>query len=178
MVLKYGGLTKRPGTQLVGEVLDKTGGNRLLPFQFSLTQTYALELGQGYMSPVAGGGRLVETELRISNITSAAPAVVTAAAHGYVVGDRVYLAGIAGELGARLNGQVLPVTAILDDNRFAVAANTTGLAPFTSAEGGITRTSAPPPAPPPPTVPAPVPAPTPPAVIRPGPGRIERLPEN
>jgi hypothetical protein len=47
IVLKYGGLSKRPGTQLVAEVLDASQPVRLVPFQFSLDQTYALEMGQG-----------------------------------------------------------------------------------------------------------------------------------
>ena len=32
MVLKYGGLTKRPGTQLVGEVLDPSGATACCRF--------------------------------------------------------------------------------------------------------------------------------------------------
>lgn len=59
-VLKYGGVCKRPGTELVAEVIDATGDNRLIPFQFSLTQAYALEWGDGYMSPIANGGRVLD----------------------------------------------------------------------------------------------------------------------
>src|SRR3546814_4764307 len=43
-VLKYGGLSKRPGTRLVAEVLDAENDVRLIPFQFSLDQSYALEM--------------------------------------------------------------------------------------------------------------------------------------
>lgn len=57
IVLKYGGLTKRPGTQLVGTVISGTV-QRLVPFQFSLEQSYALEFGNGYMAPCALGGRV------------------------------------------------------------------------------------------------------------------------
>lgn len=168
MILKYGGLTKRPGTQLVGEVLDRSGGNRLLPFQFSLTQTYALEMGQAYMSPMASGGRIVEDELAITDITQAAQAQVTAALHGYSVGDVVYLDGIEGEMGDLLNGRVWTVQTAPGANTFTINANTSGLAPFTSAEGGITRTVAPDPDPPAPVVPPVVPPPTPPVIVRPG----------
>lgn len=59
-VLKYGGLTKRPGTLLVAEVIDDAYPNRLVPFQFSLTQAYALEFGHLYMSPCADGGRVLD----------------------------------------------------------------------------------------------------------------------
>lgn len=168
MVLKYGGLTKRPGTELVAEVLDMTEGNRLLPFQFSLTQTYALEMGQGYMSPCAFGGRLVETELLITGITNAAQAQITAAFHGYALGEKVYLSGIAGEIGDLLNGRTWGVMSVVDANSFTINADTTGLDPFTSADGGITRTVAPDPEPAAPVVPPVVPPPAPPVVVRPG----------
>ena len=178
MVLKYGGLTKRPGTQLVGEVLDKTGGNRLLPFQFSLTQTYALEMGQAYMSPMASGGRIVEEELKITGITNSANARITAAYHGFSASDRVYLDGIDGAIGSLLNGRVWPVQSVVDANNFTIEANTLGLPAFTSAEGGIIRTAAPDPAPEPPAVPDPVPDPVPPVIVRPGRGHLEQLPED
>lgn len=167
MVLKYGGLTKRPGTHLVAEVLDYSKPNRLLPFQFSLTQTYALEMGQGYMSPCATGGRLIEAELAITGITNAANAQISAAFHGYSVGNRVFLTGIAGPLGDFLNGRVWKVVAVASGNVFSIDANTTGLAPFTSADGGTTRTEAPGADPAPPVVPPVVPPPTPP-VVAPG----------
>jgi len=178
MVLKYGGLTKRPGTQLVGEVLDKSAGNRLLPFQFSLTQTYALEMGQGYMSPIASGGRIVEVEIAITDVSNASQAVISAAFHGYSVGQQVYLSGIAGTLGDLLNGRTWTVAAVPDSGHFAINADTRTAGVFTSAEGGITRTTDPAPAPTAPPVPAPVPDPTPPVVVRPGQGYYGRLPED
>lgn len=61
MVLKFGGLAKRPGTFLVDEVAGD-GPHRLISFQFSLTQAYALEFGNSYMSPCAEGGRVVGAE--------------------------------------------------------------------------------------------------------------------
>lgn len=59
-VLKYGGVTKRPGMEFVAEVIDAAHDNRLIPFQFSLTQAYALEFGHLYMSPCADGGRVLD----------------------------------------------------------------------------------------------------------------------
>ena len=170
MVLKYGGLTKRPGTHLVAEVLDASKPNRLLPFQFSLTQTYALEFGQGYMSPCANGGRLIETELAITAISNDYFAEITAAYHGYSVGNRIYLTGIEGAIGDLLNGRVWRVTSVIDANTFAINANTSALDAFTSASGGEVRTEAPDPDPDPPTVPDPVPDPDPPIIIPPGDG--------
>lgn len=165
IVLKYGGLTKRPGTRIVGEVLDDSADNRLIPFQFSLDQTYALEFGQGYMSPCAIGGRVIETELKITGITNAVQAVVTAAYHGYSVGNFIALSGIAGAMGDLLNGRVWQVIAVPSVDSFTISANTVGLAAFTTATGGITRTGAPGPEPTAPTVPVPVVPPPPPDVF-------------
>lgn len=164
IILKYGGLTKRPGTRLVAEVIDDSEPNRIIPFQFSLEQTYALEMGQGYMSPCALGGRVVETELTITAITNAAHAQVTAAFHGYSVGDLLYLTGIAGPMGDYLNNRFWPVLSVVDDANFTIDANTSALAAFTAATGGTTR-DVPPAAPPsPPAVPPPVVPPAPPDV--------------
>lgn len=58
MVLKFGGMAKRPGTFLVDEV-HGDGPHRLVSFQFSLAQAYALEFGDDYMSPCVEGGRVV-----------------------------------------------------------------------------------------------------------------------
>ena len=158
LILKYGGLTKRPGTQLVAEVIDPSEPTRLVPFQFSLTQTYALEMGQGYMSPCAFGGRLLETELAITDITNAAQAQVTVAYHALVEGDLFYITGLAGEMGDLLNGRAWPVVSIVDADNFTIDVDTTGVAAFTTCEGGITRTEAPT-VPTPPVVPDPVPEP-------------------
>lgn len=173
LVLKYGGLTKRPGTRLVAEVLDDSAPNRIIPFQFSLTQTYALEMGQGYMSPCALGGRVIETELAITNITNAAHAQITAAYHGYAVGNLVYLTGIQGTLGAYLNNRFWPVLSVVDDDNFTIDASTTGLSAFTTATGGITRSAAPDPDPVPPAVPPPTSDPTPPSVGGGGGGDVD-----
>ncbi len=163
IVMKYGGLTKRPGTRLVAEVIDDSEPTRIIPFQFSLTQTYALELGQGYMSPCALGGRILEEELAITAITNSTTAQVTAAFHEYVAGDLAYIVGVAGEIGDLLNGRAWPVLSVINANNFTIDADTLGLAAFTVATGGITRVGAPPPPPPPPPVPPPPPPPPPPS---------------
>ncbi|WP_179504348.1 MULTISPECIES: hypothetical protein [unclassified Sphingomonas] len=143
LVLKYGGITKRPGTRLVGEVLDASKPTRLVPFQFSLTQTYALEMGQGYMAPCAAGGRVLEEELAITGITNAAQAVVAVAYHGLAVGDWWYFDGVDGGLGDLLNGRAFKVVTIVDDSHFAVAVDTSAAPAFSGCEGGITRTVTP-----------------------------------
>ncbi len=90
MILKYGGVTKRPGTRLVAEAFDDSAPVRLMPFQFSLTQTYALEMGQGYMRPAALGGMVLEEKLTIESIALGIATTIQAAYHEYTVGDQVY----------------------------------------------------------------------------------------
>ena len=159
LILKYGGLTKRPGTRLVAEVLDDSEPARLIPFQFSLTQTYALELGQGYMRAASSGGLVLNEELLITAITNAVNAQITAAYHGYSVGQQVYLSGVAGTLGDFLNGRFGTVVSVVDTNNFTIDIDTAGKGAFTSATGGTARTGAPSPDPTPPVVPPVVPPP-------------------
>lgn len=175
IVLKYGGVTKRPGWRLVAEVINGAEPTRIIPFQFSLTQTYALEMGQGYMSPCALGGRLVEEELEIVNITNAVHAEIEAAFHDYAAGEKVYVTGVEGEIGALLNGRFWDVVSVVNGDKFTIDADTTGLEPFTAADGGITRVEAPEPPPPPPVVPPVVPPPQPPNTGGGGGGRFGRL---
>lgn len=48
IVMTHGGATKRPGTQFVAEVKDSSKRVRLLPFQYSTTQAYVIEVGDLY----------------------------------------------------------------------------------------------------------------------------------
>lgn len=161
-VLKYGGLMKRPGTRLVAEVYDESQPVRLIPFQFSIEQAYALELGQGYMRVAAAGGLVLNEELAIAGITNEGQAKVTAQYHGYAVGQDVFLSGIDGDLGDRLNNRFFPVVSVIDDHNFRIGLNTLGMPAFTGATGGITRTEDPDPDPVDPVVPDPVEPPPPP----------------
>lgn len=163
VILKYGGVTKRPGTRLVAEVYDASQPVRLVPFKFSIEQAYALELGQGYMRVAAAGGLVLNEELAITGITNEAQARVTVAYHGYSVGQHVFLSGIDGALGDELNFRFYPVVAVVDDNNFRIGVSTVGRPAFTGATGGITRTVEPDPDPVAPVVPDPVEPPTPPS---------------
>lgn len=163
VILKYGGVTKRPGTRLVAEVYDASQPVRLVPFKFSIEQAYALELGQGYMRVAAAGGLVLNEELAITGITNEAQARITAAFHGYSVGQAVFLTGIDGALGDELNFRFFTVLAVIDDNNFRISMSTVGMAAFTSATGGITRVVEPDPGPVDPVVPDPVEPPPPPS---------------
>jgi hypothetical protein len=161
IILKYGGLTKRPGTRLVAKAYDSTLPVRLFPFQFSLTQAYALEFGQGYMRPAANGGLVLEQPLTITAITKAVNAQVTVAFHGFSVGDQIYFNNVAGMV--EINGLFANVKSVVDANNFVIDIDTTQFSTFTGDSGGIVNTGAPPPPPTPPVVPPVVPPPSPPA---------------
>lgn len=154
-VLKYGGLTKRPGTRLVCEAIDSSKPTRGFPFQFSLEQAYILEFGHGTMRALALGGAVLFEELIIQGISNAVNAQVSINYHGYSVGDQVWLTDIAAPM-TSLNNRFFTVQSVVDANRFTIDADTSAMGAFTSAVGGITRTGAPDPDPVPPSVYEPV----------------------
>ena len=49
IVYPHGSSARRPGTQFVAEVKDSSKKTRLIPFEFSTTQTYMLEFGDQYI---------------------------------------------------------------------------------------------------------------------------------
>lgn len=175
VVLKYGGLQRRMGTRLVYELTvpalgwdDPSAAARLVPFEFSIEQTYVLLMTQAAMRPLALGGVVLEEELAITGITNEATAKITIAYHAYVVGEEIFLKGIAGPLGDFLNGRSWKVTAVVDANNFRINADTSALAAFTAATGGTTRVGPPAGPPAPPTVPPVYNHPAPPKVFDPG----------
>ncbi len=67
--LAQGGAVRRPGLRFVAEVKDSAKATRLLGFEFSVVQAYALECGEGYLRVFAEGGAVhVEaTDAAIAN---------------------------------------------------------------------------------------------------------------
>lgn len=49
IALPHGGALRRGGTRYINEVKNSAHGTRLIPFEYSVTQTYVLELGDNYM---------------------------------------------------------------------------------------------------------------------------------
>jgi hypothetical protein len=66
IVLPYGGVYRRAGTEYLGEAKFANKRCRLIPFNFSVTTRFVLEFGEGYIriwgnnSPVLSGGSPVE----------------------------------------------------------------------------------------------------------------------
>ena len=92
-----GGMDNRGGLELVART-KSNGIVRLLPFAFSTTQTYVLEIGDLYTRFHTGGALILDSNSvkTITAITQADPAVVTSASHNLVNGQEVYITGIVG----------------------------------------------------------------------------------
>lgn len=55
----HGGVSNRPGLRYLAEVKSSAARVRLIPFQFSTTQTYVLEFGNLYMRVFRDGGQVL-----------------------------------------------------------------------------------------------------------------------
>lgn len=161
IIQRYGGLAFRPGFRLVAEVDDVAKITRYFPFQYNMEESYVMALEDENMRLLTGGGVVIEQNLKITAITKEVNAKVTAAYHGYSVGDRVYFTGIVGM--TELNGQDAIVTLINGTNQFTIDLNTSGYTDFISSDGDVRSGAPTPPDPPeaPPPPPAPVPDPPP-----------------
>lgn len=89
IVQKHGGLSNRPGTTFIGEVSNSSKRVKLIPFVFNADQTYVLEFGDLYFRVFKNGSHTLGSVLTITNVTSAAEAIVTIAGHGYSNGDQI-----------------------------------------------------------------------------------------
>lgn len=59
IILPYGGIKRRPGTYYVTTVKDSARKTRLIPFQFSTTQTYIVEVGDRYFRFYQNNGQIL-----------------------------------------------------------------------------------------------------------------------
>ena len=96
VVYPHGSAARRPGSTFLAEVADSDNKTRLIPFEFSTTQTYMLEFSNLKMRVYKDSGAVLEGDKTISGITAANPAVVTATSHGYENGDEVLISGVSG----------------------------------------------------------------------------------
>ena len=96
VVYPHGSAARRPGSTFIAEVADSDNKTRLIPFEFSTTQTYMLEFSNLKMRVYKDSGSVLEGDKTISAITKANPAVVTATSHGYSNGDEVLISGVGG----------------------------------------------------------------------------------
>lgn len=102
IVHPHGGASRRSGTIFVSEVKDSSKETRVIPFEFSVTQTYILEFGEQYFRVIKDGGQVIASTKTATGITQANPAVVTSVAHGFSDGDTVIFSEVVGM--TELNG--------------------------------------------------------------------------
>lgn len=106
-----GGATSRAGTRYVCRSAQAYGTPpRLIKFQFSITQGYALEFGDKYVRFIFQGALVTEAPKSIVSVTIATPGVLTVTANGYSVGDQVFITGMTGM--TELNGGTFIVGAV------------------------------------------------------------------
>ena len=96
IVYPHGAAARRSGTTFVAEVASSANKTRLIPFEFSTTQTYMLEFSNLKIRVYKDDGSVLEGDKTITGITQANPAVVTASSHGYSNGDEVVITGVSG----------------------------------------------------------------------------------
>lgn len=133
LIMKYGGLTKRPGTHMVCEIKD--GDKRLLPFEGAYGASYILVMGDHNMRLAATGGMVTEAAKTVTAATNANPAAITVAGHGFSSGDEVFFSGSQGM--REINGRILTVT-VTGANTFTVPVNSTSFGAFGGGGDGMT----------------------------------------
>ena len=124
----HGGASRRPGTKFIHEVKTSSLSTRLIPFEFSTTQTYVLEFGNLYIRFFKDGGIITEGDKTITAITGADPGVVTSSSHGYSDGDFVIITSVVGM--TEVNGKT-----------FKVASKTTNTFELQDVDGSNVDTS-------------------------------------
>ena len=134
--MPHGGVTRRPGTEFLGEVKNSAAKARLIPFQFKTSDTYILEFGPETMRVYRNGLQVLTGSAKtITAVTKANPGVITSNSHGFSNGEEIYITGVGGM--TQLNDRNYIVanattnTFTLTD-LFGVAINTTAFTTFTS----------------------------------------------
>ncbi|QOI68905.1 putative tail tubular protein B [Pelagibacter phage Lederberg EXVC029P] len=122
VVFPHGSAARRSGTQYVAQVKDSSKKTRLIPFEFSTTQTYMLEFGNQYIRFYKDDGQILESDVTISGATQADPVVITATAHGYSNGDEIRITSVVG-------------MTELNNKRYKVANKTTNTFEITDVDG-------------------------------------------
>jgi len=67
IVHPHGGASRRFGTRYVAEVKDSSKATRLIPFEFSSTQAYILELGDQYIRFFRDNGQILGADVTVDN---------------------------------------------------------------------------------------------------------------
>ncbi len=152
LTLPHGPAARRPGTRFANQArfAYTPATNRpvkLRPFIFNAAQAYVLECGDNYVRMHSAAGTELEVAKAITGLTLASPGVFNIAAHGYSVGDWLYVDQLPNNsLAAMLNGRFFIVDTVPDAAHFTLRTpptygagagtvlSTAGLDPFSSGQ--------------------------------------------
>tara|TARA_R110000868_G_scaffold307378_2_gene568852 strand:- start:19135 stop:21927 length:2793 start_codon:yes stop_codon:yes gene_type:complete len=112
-----GGMVSRPGTEYIAFTPKGEGYPIFCPFKGSAGD-YLLVFTNNRLRFIFDGGYVLEPLLSVLGITQAASAVFTATAHGYVIGDVVYINAIAGM--SEVNNRYYIVESVPTANTFTL----------------------------------------------------------
>jgi len=104
------GISTRTGTAYITRCKRSDLPVRLIPFTFSVIQTYVLEFGNQYMRVYMNGGAVLEPNFNITAANNAAPLQLTVAGNNFAVGDTVFITGVGGMV--QLNGLFFLVNSV------------------------------------------------------------------
>ena len=104
-----GGATARPGTKYILRTRFTTT-TRLIPFQASLTVSYVLEFGEGYIRFFNNGSPVLEAGVAITGITNTAGEATLSVINTYSVGDWIFINGVVGA--TQLNNNYYIISAV------------------------------------------------------------------
>ena len=122
IIYPHGSAARRSGSRFIAEVKSSAAKTRLIPFEFSTTQTYMMEFGIQYIRFYKDNGQILEGDKTISGATQANPVVITATSHGYSNGDEISITSVAG-------------MTELNNKRYLVANKTTNTFEITNVDG-------------------------------------------
>jgi len=136
IVYPHGAAARRPGTSFVAETANSSSKSRLIPFEFSTTQTYMLEFSNLKIRVYKDNGAVLESDKTITDITQANPAVVTSTAHGYSNGDEILITEVVGM--TEVNSKRFIIADVATNtfslkNKDSVAINSTAYTAYSSA---------------------------------------------
>ena len=89
IIYPHGAAARRSGTNFAAEVADSANKTRLMPFEFSTSQTYMLEFSNLKIRVYKDSSTVFEGNKTITGITKANPGVITCSSHGYVTNDEI-----------------------------------------------------------------------------------------
>lgn len=133
IVTPQGEVNYRQGSVFVSSTRNNNKA-RLIPFIYNTEQAYVIEITDLYMRFYKDHGLITDTPKTITAITKAAAAQITINAHGFIVGDPIYIDGVIGM--HQINGLEGAVSSVIDANNFTVNINSTTFSTYSASGTG------------------------------------------